>query len=167
MLAIIYNVSDTLNNKVNLEKLDLEIRASIIENYNTPPYLYAGKLYIELSQQPTDAEKLQLTNIIAGHDGEYAAINEEQVKSREQKIRDLTEMALYHPDLVDEDTVAYLTSIDNHFNGWKRSGVSSVLQAKIVEDAQNTNHPQHAFLNTVVNTAGNKTFEYLISIILS
>ena len=63
------------------------------------------------------------------------------------------------------DTEEYLVEIDNYLNAWKRSGRNTVLINKILADATNTNHPKHTYLNTVVNEAGNKTFEYFISIV--
>ncbi len=165
MVAYIYEISETLNSKVNIEKLDLEIRASTIENYQTPPYLLNGNIYVQFTQDATPADKTNLDAIIAAHDGDIAGVSETQVSAREKKIRELTEMALYHPALGESDTVEYLTSIDNHFNGWKRSGVDSVLVAKIVADATSGSHPQDTFLNTVVTPEGNKTFEFLISMI--
>lgn len=167
MIAYIFELTSTLNNKVNLEKLDLEIRASTIENYETPPYLYAGKLYIQFSQEATATDKTSLDAIVSAHDGIEAQISETFVQARELKIRELTEMAILHPLLDNGDVVEYLTSIDNWFNGWKRSGIDTSLVAKIVTDATSGTHPQDAFLNTVVNPEGNKTFEFLISMIQS
>lgn len=167
MIAYIYEILSTFNGKVNLEKLDLEIRASTIENYETPPYLYAGKLYIQFAQEATAADKTSLDAIVAAHDGVEAQVSESFVQAREIKIRELTEMAILHPALNNTDAVEYLTSIDNWFNAWKRSGIDSSLVAKIVADATSGTHPQDAFLNTVVNPAGNKTFEFLISMIQS
>ncbi len=166
MIAYIYKISETLNNKVNIEKLDLEIRASVISNYLTPPYITKGRIYVDFEVDASENDKLVLKSIINNHDGELADVSEIHVNAREKKIREMTEMALYHPLLTEHETVQYLTSIDNHFNGWKRSGVNSVLIAKIQEDANNINHVQHGFLNTIVNTEGNKTFEFLISIII-
>ncbi len=167
MLSYIYQLSDTLNNKVNLEKLDLEIRASTVPNFLTPPYMVTGRIFIEVSEALGTSDKADLDAIINGHDGEEANVSESHVNEREKKIRELTEMALYHPALDNGDTVEYLTSIDNWFNGWKRSGVDSSLVTKIVSDATSGSHPQDAFLNTVVNPEGNKTYEFLISMIQS
>jgi hypothetical protein len=167
MIAHIYEISITLNSKVNIEKLDLEIRASGLANYVTPPYLINSRLYIEFSNDISGADKTALETILATHDGVEAAISENLVNAREKKIRELTEMAIYHPLLVETDTVEYLTSIDNWFNGWKRSGVNSSLISKIAGDAASGTHPQDAFLNTVINSEGNKTFEFLIGAITS
>lgn len=167
MIAYIYELSTTLNTKVNIQKLDLEIRARTIQNFETPPYLFKGMLFIEFSQEATEEDKTQLDTIVAAHDGEEANISESQVNARETKIRELTEMALYHPLLNNDDTVEYLTSIDNWFNAWKRSGISTSLVSKITADATSGSHPQDSFLNTVVNPEGNKTFEFLISMIIS
>lgn len=167
MLAYIYQITDTVNDKVNIEKLDLEIRASTVPDFLTPPYMFSNKIYVEISQELAPADKTTLDGIIAAHDGATANVSEVHVVEREKKIRQLTEMAIYHPALNESDTVEYLTSIDNWFNSWKRSGVDSVLVAKIVADATGGGHPQDAFLNTVVNAEGNKTFEFLISVIQS
>lgn len=167
MVAYIYPLAATLNGTINIEKLDLEIRASTIENYETPPYILNEHIYVQFSQNATAQDKLNLDGIIGAHDGAKAAVTETLVNARERKIRELTEMALYHPDLDNNDTVEYLTSIDNWFNAWKRSGIHNSLVGKILADATSGAHPQDAFLNTVVNPEGNKTFEFLISMIQS
>lgn len=163
MEAKIYDLSVTLNNNVNLQKLDLEIRSSTIELYETPPYLFKGMLFIEFSGTPSAADITQLEAILAAHDGEDAAISEAQVNARENKIRELSQLAINHPLLDNGDTVEYLTSIDNWFNAWKRCGIDSSLVSKIVADATSGTHPQDAFLNETVNTEGNKCYEFLIS----
>ncbi len=163
MIAYIYEFADTLNGKVNIEKLDLAVRASTLQNYVTPPYVYAGKLYLNFEAELSAADKLVLDGLISAHDGEEANVSENHVQEREIMIRELTEMAIYHPALAEIETVEYLTSIDNWFNGWKRSGVNTPLINKIIADANNADHPQHAFLTTVVNPEGNQTFEFLIS----
>lgn len=162
-IAYIYEFSQTLNNKVNLEKLDLEVRASTLLNYITPPYIYSGNLYLNFESELSEADKLILEGLISAHDGEEANVSENHVQERELKIRELTEMAIYHPALAEIETVEYLTSIDNWFNGWKRSGVNTPLINKIIADANNADHPQYAFLTTAINSQGNKTFEFLIS----
>jgi len=167
MEAKIYSKSETLNGVVNYEKLDLEIRASTIQNYVTPTYEFKGMIFVEFEQTPSAEDKTNLDGIIAAHDGGIAGVSETQVLAREKKIRELTEMAIYHPDLDKNDTVEYLTSIDNWFNGWKRSGIDTSLLAKIVADATSGTHPQDTFLNTVVSPDGGKTFEFLISVIQS
>lgn len=167
MVAYIYELTETLNNKVNEEKLDLEIRASVISNYKKPPYLVTGRIFVEFNQDASASDRIVLDEIISLHNGELAEVSEVHVQERERKIREMTEMALYHPLLSEHETVQYLTSIDNHFNGWKRSGVNSVLIAKIQTDANDTTHPQYDFLNEIVSPEGNKTFEFLLSIIIS
>lgn len=158
MFAHIYEISTigsaitpATGGKVNVEKLDLEIRASTVQNYSTPPYLYNNKLYVQmtiLAHQETESNKTALDSVVFSHDGEFAAISESLVSDRERKIRELTEMAIYNPLLDSVQTVEYLTSVDNWFNAWKRSGIDSVLISKIVEDSNNTSHPQYSFLNT-------------------
>jgi hypothetical protein len=167
MEAKIYPLSATLNGKINLQKIDLEIRASTIELYETPAYLFKGMLYVEFSGSPSEADVTQLEEIIAGHDGEDASVSEAHVNEREEKIRELTQMAIFHPLLDNTETVEYLTSIDNWFNAWKRSGIETSLVSKIASDALSGTHPQDTFLNTVVNPEGNKCFEFLISVIQS
>lgn len=166
-LAYIYTLQETANGKVNLEKLDLEIRASTVPDYVTPPKMYSGNIFIEVENGLSAADKLILDGIVANHDGEEADVSEDSVNKRENKIRELTELALLHPLLDNVDSVRYLTSIDNMFNAWKRSGVDTVLIEQIVADATSGVHPQDAFLNEVVNAEGNKTYEFLISVIQS
>lgn len=167
MEAKIYDISQTANNAVNLQKLDLEIRASEIEYYVTPVYQFGGnRIYVEFEQTPTAAHLLILDGIIAAHDGANANISEKEVNAREGKIRELTQMAIFHPLLDNVEATRYLTSIDNHFNAWKRSGITDVLVEQITADAANVGHPQHGFLNEVVNPEGNTTSEFLLSMIL-
>lgn len=166
MIAYIYEISETTNSKINIEKLNLEIRTSPILGYQSPPYLFKGKVYIDFEQLATPGDKASLDVIFAAHDGAEAGISESLVNAREKKIRELTEMAIYHPSLSEIDVVEYLTSIDNWFNGWKRSGISTSLIAKISADATNGAHPQAGFLNTIINTEGNRTYEFLIGMIL-
>lgn len=167
MEAKIYDKSATLNGVVNYEKLDLEIRASTIQHYITPVYEFKAMIFVEFEQTPSTEDVTTLEAIIGAHDGQKANVSQVQVDAREKKIRELTEMALYHPSLDDNSTVEYLTSIDNWFNAWKRSGIDTSLVTKIVTDATSGTHPQDAFLNTVINPEGNKTFEFLISAIQS
>lgn len=168
MIAHIYKLSATINSKVNIQKLDLEIRASEIQNFETPPYIgFKNRIFIEFSQAPSEGDVTILDAIIAAHDGEEANVSEAQVNAREIKIRELTEMALLHPSLDNNDAVEYLTSIDNWFNAWKRSGINTSLLAKISADAADAGHPQHAFLNVVVNPEGNTTAQFLQSMIIS
>lgn len=164
MEAKIYNITDTLNSKVNFQKLDLEIRASGIDYYVTPVYQLGGdKIFVEFTQTPTVEHVTTLDAIIAAHDGEDATTSEILVNQREIKIRELTQMGLYHPLLDDVELVEYLTSIDNWFNSWKRSGVNTVLVNKIQSDGTSGSHPQDAFLNQPVDTEGNTTYQFLIS----
>lgn len=160
-----YAVAQTANGKVNFEKLDLEIRATTIPNYLSVTGV-EGEISCKFSDVIPQVSRDELDALILAHDGEYAAINEQQVQGRELKIRELTALALNHPSLDNDEAVEYLTSIDNWFNGWKRSGIASALIAKISIDAANIAHPQHGFLNEVVNTDGNKTFEFLIAKIM-
>lgn len=167
MISYQYDITATVNDMVNLEKLDLEIRASTLPNFITPPYMFNSKVYIDFAAEITAQEKTDLAAIIAAHDGSQADIAQAHVDAREKKIRDLTEMAVYHPALNNDDVVEYLTSIDNWFNAWKRCGIDTSLVAKIAADSADVNHPQYAFLTTDVNTAGDKTFEFLIGMIQS
>lgn len=159
-----YYIEDTQNNKVNFEKLSLEIRASSVPLFEKASGV-DGDISIKVTEELSVAKKSELDLIVANHDGAVALVSDSEVKERENKIREMTLMAIYHPLLDETETVEYLTSIDNWFNGWKRSGINSILITKIVADASNVLHPQYDFLNIVVNEEGNKTFEFLISVV--
>ena len=161
-----YELSQAANGKANFEKLNLEIRASTVPDYKAVHHVN-GKIYVEVESELAADKKTELDGIIAGHDGAEAEVAQRFVDAREKRIREMSEMAIYHPGLDTDHTVEYLTYIDNHLNAWKRTGINSVVIAKITADAGDTsNANQHAFLNAVVNEAGNKTFEFLIGEIL-
>lgn len=162
MIAYIYQINDTLNNQVNIEKLDIEIRASVIPNYISIKGI-SNNLYIELEEVLEESNKIILDGIVNNHDGNPANVTESLVNERESKIRVMTQMAEYHPLLDNNTTTDYLTTIDNYFNGWKRSGNNTILINKILSDANDVNNDFYDYLNVIVNTEGNKTFEFLIS----
>lgn len=160
-----YSITETLNNKVNALSLHLEIKASTVYNYEECKIVGLKDIQLTFSESIDEAHKLILDTIVADHVGEVALVDEVYVEERESKIRDLTEMAILHPSLDQLETQEYLVELDNYLNAWKRSGRNTVLVNKLLTDAVNTNHPRHTYLNTVVNEAGNKTFEYFISIV--
>jgi hypothetical protein len=160
-----YPITDTLNNKVNALTLHLEIKASTVYNYEECKVIGNKDIQLFFSTGIDDAHKTILDTIVSDHTGEVALVDEVYVEERESKIRELTEMAILHPSLPPLETEEYLVEIDNYLNAWKRSGRNSVLISKLMADALDTNHPRYTYLNTVVNEAGNKTFEYFISIV--
>lgn len=164
-MKIIYqfDVNETANNIVNDFSLHLEIRASILENYEETR-LY-GSTHIQIFfTEPLDTGAITLlTSIVNNHQGNTALVDSNNVELREGKIREMTEMALLHPSLVQTDTIEYLTSIDNWLNAWKRSGIDTSLVNKIVLDANTVDHPQATFLNEIVSPQGAKTYEFLIA----
>jgi len=168
-MAIVYTypINTTLNNRVDFEKLEIEVLASEVPDVVSVKGV-DGEIYVKVKNALTT---LQLDNstlpyglnqIIAGHDGQTADVTVSAVEAREAKIRELSQMALYHPNLVEIDVVEYLTSIDNWFNAWKRLGKPSSIVTKISTDASDVNHPQHTFLNTVVNSEGALAYQFLI-----
>jgi len=108
-------------------------------------------------------DEILLTQIVNAHQGNVALVDEASVEEREQKIREMTEMAILHPELNQNDVVEYLTSVDNWFNAWKRCGIDTSLVNKITSDAADSGHVLNTFLNTVITPEGDKTFEFLIS----
>lgn len=160
-----YPVTDTLNNKVNDLSLHLEIKASIVSNYEECKIIGLTEIQLFFTAPLTDPHKTTLETIIANHVGEAALVDEVFVEEREGKIREMTEQAILHPSLDQLETEEYLVELDNYLNAWKRSGRNTVLINKIMADATDVNHPRYTYLNTVVNEEGNKTFEYFISVV--
>lgn len=163
MQAYIYNVSSTLNNKVNYEKLYIELKASTLVGIDSVEGI-KGKIYINVANELDESNKTILTDMIASHDGsEASAFDSHAIDEREGKIRELNQLAIYHPLLDNIGTVSYLTSIDNWINAYVRSGINNVLVAKIATDAQNADGEYFDYLHTTVNEDGNKTYEYFIA----
>lgn len=160
-MIYIHEISESLNNRVNFQKLYLELMATPIPVLGVEGI--KGKIYVEVSTELSDELKLQLIAVINNHDGEDAtAFSLHAIDAREEKIRELNQLAIFHPLLDNIAIVEYLTSIDNYINSYKRSGINTVLIGKIFADAQ-VKEPHYDFLNQVVNLEGNKTFEYFIS----
>jgi len=161
MVIYTYEISSTLNNKVNYQKLHLEALASIVPVNSIEGI--KGQIFLFVDEEMSQAEKDAMVLIIQNHDGEDAsAFDNHAVSAREDKIRELNQLAMYHPILDNVSTVRYLTSIDNHINAYVRSGINTVLVEKIFMDAQ-VGEPHYDFLNQIVNEAGNVTYEYFIS----
>lgn len=160
-----YNVADTANNKVNLPKLDLELQGSETPNskYVKPPYLFGGEIHFCFNTELTASELLIIDGIVTAHDGIEPPTAPYYVTERGEKISKLMLLAIHHPLLDNLDALSYLTDIDNYLNAWMRCGDNRVAVAKITEDANNISHPQHTYLNTVVNIEGQKCYEYLIA----
>lgn len=115
------------------------------------------------------ADAKQLENYLNSIKSETLLLisDDERVRSVERKIVHMSNLAIAHPLLDNVDMASYQLSIDGYFNTWKRTGLSDILVDKILLDSSLVTHPQHVFLNTVVNEEGNKTFEFLISTIRS
>lgn len=161
----VFQISDTLNNKVNIEKLSLELKTSTIKESSTE-IKFGNEIFVRYTNEIDADDQLLLTQIISAHDGDDAqAYSEEAVSGRENKIRELNQLAMFHPILDNVETVRFLTYIDNYVNAYVRSGIHDVVVEKIMLEAQDTGGDYHAYLNQVVNTSGNKTFEYFIAAI--
>lgn len=165
MIAYIKELTDTQNNKVNFEKLTLELKSSKVPFLSVEPLV--GKIYINCLAPLTVEEETELDLFISNHDGaEPEAFDEQKIYERENIIRSINQLAIYSPYLKDNImTVRYLTSIDNYINAYIRSGITQVLEEKITRDASDPEGEFFAYLHTVVNQAGNKTYEYLIGTI--
>ena len=151
MIAYIYELSETANNKVNHDKLYIELKVSTIPKVISSEGI-KGKIYLFLEEVITNEQELELNAIIASHDGEDAiAFEERDIAARELIIRELNQLAIYHPLLDNIKTVNYLTSIDNWVNAYVRSGINDVLIAKIAYDAGDTGSEHFPYLHTIVN----------------
>lgn len=158
----VFKLTDTLNNKVNIEKLSIELKTSTISK-EAYPTKFANEIHVRFLEEITSEDLTVLQAAIAAHDGGEADVTEDLVQQREFNIRELVQMAKYHPVLDNAETTAYLTNIDNYINAYIRSGDTSSIIPKIAGDAQDTENPFYAYLNQVVNTQGNLTYEYFIS----
>lgn len=160
-LIKVFKISDTLNNRVNIEKLSLELKTSTISVYSSE-MKFGDEIFVRYPEEISEQEVQTLTAIINAHDGEDAeAYNEDAVSGRENKIRELNQLAMFHPLLDNVETVRFLTFIDNYINAYVRSGIATVVHEKIIAEAQAGDYVN--YLNQVVNTAGNKVFEYFVS----
>ena len=156
-----YNKQDTELGVVNEISLKLEIRASTIDDLIDVKLIGIEQIGITFGYSLSEEELTLLTEIVNNHQGNQALVDEVNVNQREQKIREMTEMAILHPSLNENDAVEYLTSIDNWLNAWKRCGINTALINKITLDSSDSLHPSYLFLNTVLTVEGLKTFEFL------
>ena len=158
-----YNRIDTQLGVVNELSLRLEIRSSPLEGLIDVKKIGIEEIGIMFDSSLSSDDELLLTQIVNAHQGNVALVDEASVEDREQKIREMTEMAILHPELNANDVVEYLTSVDNWFNAWKRCGIGTSLVNKITSDAADSGHVLNTFLNTVITPEGDKTFEFLIA----
>ncbi len=163
MLSYIKNFSDTQNNKVNFEKLYIELKSSKVPFSSVEGI--KGKIFVFTDQELTLDQKTELDLFIQNHDGaEPEAFDPKAIEERELLIRELNQLAIYSPYLTDNvKTVEYLTSIDSYINAFVRSGINQVLINKIIADAQNPASEFFDYLHITVNEVGNKTYEYFIA----
>jgi len=158
-----YNRADTQLGIVNELSLRLEIRSSTLEGLIDLKKIGIEEIGIMFESSLSSDDEILLTQIVNAHQGNVALVDEASVEQREQRIREMTEMAILHPELNQNDVVEYLTSVDNWFNAWKRCGIDTSLVNKITSDAADSGHVLNTFLNTVITPEGDKTFEFLIS----
>ena len=151
----------------NFERLHREIKSSPILQLLEAPKNFMDKVQVEFSESLSVEDEVILNEIIENHSGQVSRTSIELQNKRELVLSELVDMAHNHPVLKNDSDVIteYLTSIDNWFNSWKRDGNHNKIVAKIVEDSQDTNHPNHGFLNTVVRSDGALTYQFLISYI--
>ena len=162
----VYPLTGTLNDKLNEQKINLEVRTSTISKVPTI-YLFGQEIYARFDEDSVSNEdKLVLDSIIANHDGNEAETSPHLIEMREGKIRNLVQMAFNHPSLDKKITNDYLTKIDNAINAFVRGGVTDTLENLIIADSA-TGQPFSDFLNLVVNEHGHKTFQFFISMIKS
>ena len=158
-----YNRTDAQLGVINELSLKLEIRSSTLEGLMDLKKIGIEEVGIMFESSLSSDDELLLTQIVNSHQGLPALVDEASVEEREQKIREMTEMAILHPELNEDDVVEYLTSVDNWFNAWKRCGIDTSLVNKITSDAADSGHVLNTFLNTVITPEGDKTFEFLIA----
>ena len=160
-----YPVTFTLNNAVNQLALDLELKSATSSGYIESRVIGLVDIQLSFEAQLTALEITEVETVLAAHKGEKPLFDQQYVEERESKIRDMTELAISHPLLDALETEEVLVELDNYLNAWKRSGRNTVLVNKLIADATNTGHARYDFYNVVVNEAGNKTFEYFISVV--
>lgn len=164
-----FDISITPNHSVNTEKLNYELKTSPIAS-SVYAYTIGDKIiHIEFKNEDSVSpeESLILQQILSVHDGAEAEVTQHKVDDRELKIRGLVQMAFYHPLLDNDITTSYLTSIDNYINAFIRGGNYSSIVAKLSSDGMDTEGEFYNYLNQVVNTSGNKTFEFFIYKVMS
>lgn len=157
-----------MGKKFDLQRLSHEIKASPVSSIIESPKAYAGKVLVEFHESLTVEQETYLDGIIDAHDGTLPSRTSIELQNkRELVLSELVDMAHNHPVLKNDSDVIteYLTSIDNWFNSWKRDGNHNKIVAKIFEDSQDSNHPNHGFLNTIVRSDGALTYQFLISYI--
>lgn len=179
--SVVFSLQDTPNFKVNVEKLDIQIKTSPISASMTVEVI--GKEIIFRFDAPLiESDLTQLIGIINTHDGQPPkAFDHTLVQQREDVILKMNQMGQYHPLISDNELVEYLTSIDNHLNAWRRSSNPVVVLAQIfadsgVSDIAGTEAlqedgvtpvdtsvlPFYGFLHTVSNpVTGAKVFQFI------
>lgn len=168
MYAEIYEISEFIGllngNPVNHESLRIEIQASPVPGITSLDGIQ-GKIFVQFQERISDEDKLLLDQIIANHDGLPARTTKVLQERRSTILDGLVQMAHFHPVLknVPNDITGYLTSIDNWLNAWRRDGNHNILVSKIAQDANDDTSPHHGYLNTIVNTDGVKTYQFLIA----
>lgn len=184
-IILTYEINETVNNKVNFEKLYIELATSIVPAESVEGI--KGKIFVFLSREMVPQEIATLDSIITNHDGEVPkAFDHVLVQKREDVILTMNQMGIYHPLINDNELVRYLTKIDNALNAWRRSsnpisvlevvfqdaGVSDIagtvaLQEDGVTPVDTANLPFYDFLHTVSNpNSGSKVFQFVAGSIL-
>lgn len=177
MRAYIYEISSTLNGKVNYESLFIELSSSPVPGIVSTDGI-KGRIQVEVAQELSTANITILDGLIASHTGSESRTTQQLRLKRENILAKLVDMAHHHPVLKIADSVnvpahtgedvitRYLTSIDNYLNAWVRDGNHTPVVEKITEDANLSAMPINeysGFLNTVVDLEGTRTFEFLIA----
>ena len=136
MKVEIYEISETKNNKVNYEKLNIELETSPITKLLKAEGIN-GKIYVHVEEDfDFVSDLIALTNIIKEHDGEEArAFSRIKRTAREDEISKLNQVGIFHPLIDENKLVRYLTEIDNYVNAWVRSSNPIAIVERIFKDA--------------------------------
>lgn len=146
-----FDVSTTANNKVNLEKLEIQLVASPDITTLLGVQMYASEIQVKFENGVTEAEIDAARLIVQAHDGVAGVASDDSgFINRRKAIRKLMDIGQY-AGIPASALIGYRTTIDNEINGWVDSGNNTVLIAKIEADTADNGNDYHGFLNTVTS----------------
>ena len=160
MISYQFKLTETKNNKVNTDKLSIELTLTDVKVEKI--YVFNNNLYIDCENSLAAEELTQLEATIVNHDGQPAEVADEgKRKERSSRFDRMVQQAKYHPGIDDIMLARYLTSIDNYINSFIRSNVHDVIVEKVMIDKDADEFK--VFLNNPVNKSGALMWQYLIN----
>jgi len=152
--AYIYSLNETLNSKVENDKLSTEIYSAAIPNVFIKMRQVDGDIQVHYETELLPQHLVILQSIIDTHDGQISPyLDVHLMEERRLKVRHLVANADY-AGMPIETVVGYRTTIDDEVNGWVDTGVNATLTAKIQADTADVGNAYYAFLNTPLPNGG-------------